>query len=298
MKKWLVLFILPVYMISFSGDFASAKDDNVQSDQQNVLPLARAHAHNDYEHTLPLYNALEHGFTSVEADVWLVNGELLVAHDKDKVQTDRTLKSLYLDPLMTKVQENDGAVYKDYDHEFILWIDIKSEDEATYLAIDKQLREYERMLTKFAPSGVKPGAITVYISGNRPRTYMENQTVRYAAYDGRMSDLNSGASSEFIPVLSDNWTKHFTWLGVGPMPQVEREKLNSIVTTAHANGQKVRFWATPDLPTPAREALWKELLEANVDFINTDYLADLEEFLKKNDPQPSEPQITFKNKRS
>jgi hypothetical protein len=143
-----------------------------------------------------------------------------------------------------------------------------------------------RMLTKFTPSGVKPGAITVYISGNRPRTFMENQTVRYAAYDGRMSYLDSGASSEFIPVISDNWTKHFSWLGVGPLPQAEREKLNSIVSTAHADGQKVRFWATPDLSSLAREALWKELLKADVDFINTDYLADLEEFLKKNDPNP------------
>lgn len=298
MKKWLVLFILTVFMIPFSGDLAAAKENNGQSDQESVLPLVRAHAHNDYEHSRPLFDALEHGFTSVEADVWLVDGELLVAHDKDKVRADRTLKSLYLDPLMDKVQENDGAVYKNYEHEFILWIDIKSEDEATYRAIDEQLREYNRMLTKFVPSGVKPGAITVYISGNRPRTFMENQTVRYAAYDGRMSDLGSGASSEFIPVISDNWTKHFTWLGVGPMPQAEREKLNSIVLTAHANDQKVRFWATPDLSSPAREALWKELLKAGVDFTNTDDLAGLEEFLKKNDPQPSEPQITFENKRN
>ena len=49
-------------------------------------PLAQAHAHNDYEHERPLFDALEHGFTSVEADVWLVDGELLVAHDLEDVQ--------------------------------------------------------------------------------------------------------------------------------------------------------------------------------------------------------------------
>ena len=37
-------------------------------------PLAQAHAHNDYEHTRPLHDALDHSFTSVEADVWLVDG--------------------------------------------------------------------------------------------------------------------------------------------------------------------------------------------------------------------------------
>ena len=32
-------------------------------------PLTQAHAHNDYEHDRLLLDALEHGFTSVEADV-------------------------------------------------------------------------------------------------------------------------------------------------------------------------------------------------------------------------------------
>ncbi|CAN5909544.1 hypothetical protein BH11GEM2_BH11GEM2_29360 [soil metagenome] len=55
-----------------------------------VIPLEHAHAHNDYEHTRPLAEALEHGFTSVEADIWLVDGQLLVAHDRDKVDSSRT----------------------------------------------------------------------------------------------------------------------------------------------------------------------------------------------------------------
>ena len=46
-------------------------------------PHPAAHAHNDYEHDRPLLDALEHGFTSVEADVWLVDGELRVAHDRE-----------------------------------------------------------------------------------------------------------------------------------------------------------------------------------------------------------------------
>src|SRR5512135_1483640 len=43
-------------------------------------PLVHAHAHNDYQHERPLLDALDRGFCSVEADVHLVNGELLVAH--------------------------------------------------------------------------------------------------------------------------------------------------------------------------------------------------------------------------
>src|SRR4051794_2449732 len=62
-------------------------------------PLVHAHAHNDYEHARPLLDALDNGFCSVEADIHLVDGKLLVAHDRAHVRPDRTLQSLYLDPL-------------------------------------------------------------------------------------------------------------------------------------------------------------------------------------------------------
>src|SRR5918996_24410 len=66
-------------------------------------PLERAHAHNDYEHERPLLDALDHGFTSVEADIYLVDGELRVGHDPEDLRPGRTLQSLYLDPLAQRV---------------------------------------------------------------------------------------------------------------------------------------------------------------------------------------------------
>lgn len=66
------------------------------------------------------------------------------------------------------------------------------------------------------------------------------------------------------------------------------------MVSTHANGQKVRFWATPDNTSPEREAIWNELLKAGVDIINTDDFGGLQQFLKENDPNPSEPYITWK----
>ena len=43
-------------------------------------PLLNAFAHNDYCHKHPLYDALENGFTSIEADIFLKDGKLIVAH--------------------------------------------------------------------------------------------------------------------------------------------------------------------------------------------------------------------------
>ena len=103
-------------------------------------PLAQAHAHNDYEHDRPLLDALEQGFTSVEADVWLVDGELLVAHDLEDVKPGVTLESLYLDPLQDLVRSQPGhSVYPHWDGSLQLLIDIKSEGEATYAAIEQEL---------------------------------------------------------------------------------------------------------------------------------------------------------------
>jgi glycerophosphoryl diester phosphodiesterase len=290
-KWWLTMSLAVAVAMPFSSTFASA--EQLKEDSEVVVPLAKAHAHNDYEHARPLNDALDHGFTSVEADVWLKDGELLVAHDEDDVNRERTLKSLYLDPLKEKVKQNRGSVYKGSTNDFLLWIDIKSEDKATYEEIDEQLAEYKKIITKFSKSKVKQGAVTVIISGNRPRELMENQKVRYATFDGRMSDLGSDASNEFMPVISDNWTKFFTWQGVGEMPQAEHEKLYHIVKTAHANGQMVRFWATPDEELPNREAVWNEMLKAGVDLINTDHLPALNQYLLKNDPYPTKQHIMW-----
>src|SRR6516165_8545996 len=64
-----------------------------------VTPVRQAHAHNDYEHKRPLLDALENGFCSVEADVFLVEGELLVGHTRGSLRAERTLEKLYLAPL-------------------------------------------------------------------------------------------------------------------------------------------------------------------------------------------------------
>jgi hypothetical protein len=265
--------------------------------QEEPTPLARAHAHNDYEHERPLFDALDRGFTSVEADVWLVGDQLLVAHDLVDVQPDRTLESLYLDPLRGIVKRNKGSVYRGWGYEFQLLIDIKSDGLTTYRRLHEVLAKYGSMLTRFTPGGVKAGAVIAVVSGNRPREYMQDQEVRFAAYDGRLSDLGSGDPASFIPLISDNWTNHFTWRGSGEMPETERQKLRGIVETAHANGQRVRFWETPDQPGTERDAVWSELLDAGVDHINTDDLTGLQEFLLENDPAPSRPHVTWEVKR-
>lgn len=260
--------------------------------RQSARGLERAHAHNDYEHERPLFDALSHGFKSVEADIWLTDGRLVVSHERPVTAIDpgRTLTSLYLEPLGAEVARNGGSVYAGDPDYFTLLVDIKSEAEPTYRALHEELQRYRDTLTTFGPRGVRDGAVTVIVSGNRPRELMASHSLRYAGYDGRLEDLGSAEPQTFMPLISDNWPQNFTWQGVGPMPAEERERLRAIVETAHGNGRRVRFYATPELPE-AREAVWAELLAAKVDYVNTDHLAALEEFLVRNDPRPYEPHV-------
>ncbi|MET7440409.1 phosphatidylinositol-specific phospholipase C/glycerophosphodiester phosphodiesterase family protein, partial [Streptomyces sp. NPDC005568] len=243
-----------------------------------------AHAHNDYEHPRPLLDALDHRFGSVEADIYLVDGQLLVAHDPVDLDPARTLEALYLDPLAARVKANHGSVYRGHRRPLQLLIDIKTEGASTYLELDRRLRRHKHLFTSYAHGRVHPGAVTAVISGDRAaRVPMEAQSERRAFYDGRLADLGTAAPASFVPLISDNWTLNFTWLGVGQFPEAERRKLRGIVASAHARGQRVRFWATPDLAGPARDAVWGELLAAGVDHLNTDDLAGLEAFLDAHD---------------
>jgi len=139
-------------------------------------PLIHAHAHNDYEHTHPLFDALSHGIASVEADIHLVNGQLLVAHNIKEVVAGRTLQSLYLDPLRARAAQYGGRIYTNGESVFYLLIDTKTETNATYEVLRRVLLDYRGMLTGFSANGITRRAVTVVLTGNRPREMLARES--------------------------------------------------------------------------------------------------------------------------
>lgn len=254
--------------------FATLLSVFVQQAIGQPTPLIHAHAHNDYLHPRPLLDALDHGFCSVEADIYLVDGQLLVAHDRDKVKPDRTLQSLYLDPLRERAKKNGGRVFPK-GPEFTLLIDLKSDWKITYPALRAVLTNYTDMLTTFHGEMKHTNAVMVVISGSRDRKMFEGEPTRYAAFDGELSDLDTNPSSNFAPWVSARWGGSFSWRGSGAMPEAEKRKLESIVKRAHDQGRRVRFWGAPD-----NAAFWQAIQSAGVDLINTDDLPGLENFLR------------------
>ena len=250
------------------------------ADLSAVTPLPRAHAHNDYEHTRPLFDALDNGFCSIEPDIYLVDGQLLVAHDRDKTTPERTLQRLYLDPLRKRIHQNGGRVYKG-GPPVVLLIDIKSEATSTYRALRKVLEQYADIFTRFSGQEIQTNALVAIISGNRAPELLAAERVRFAALDGRPADLDGHTSTALFPLISEDWNKLFTWRGTGPLPDGERARLEAFTAKAHTQGRKVRFWGAPDTPQ-----VWTEFLRGGVDLLNADDLPRLRQFLLRFDFTP------------
>lgn len=236
-------------------------------------PLVHAHAHNDYWHGRPLLDALDRGFCSVEADVFLKDGKLLVGHAANELKPGRTLEALYLEPLRERVKANGGRVYPSGPVVYLL-VDVKSDAAATYAALGGVLAKYDDMLSVTRDGKFEPKAVTVVVSGNRDQAAIRKQKVRYAGIDGRPADLERDEPADVMPWVSENWNTLFRWKGDGPMPEGERAKLRDYVHKAHEHGRLVRFWATPE-----NEAFWAELLAAKVDLVGTDDLDRLKAYL-------------------
>jgi hypothetical protein len=266
LKFGLFFLVFGVWFFVFSGLPGARAAEAPQ-------PLTRVHAHNDYLHAHPLFDALDCGFCSVEADVHLIEGQLLVAHELASVKPGRTLQKLYLDPLRERVQKNGGCVYTN-GPEFVLLVELKSDWKTSYPVLREILKEYAGMLTTFRGDRTETNAIRIIITGRRSREMFAGETIRYAALDGDLPDLETDAPASLIPWISTDWTRPFTWRGSGPFSEAERTKLRELVSKAHQQGRRIRFWDAPDRPE-----FWREMLANDVDLINTDDLTGAQKFL-------------------
>ena len=261
----------------------SPRTETVAAPKGPPVIQPRAHSHNDYEHARPLLDALAYGFCSVEADIYLVDGELLVAHDRSAVDTRRTLDNLYLRPLWERFQANGGHIYplggpphRPEDAGVTLLIDIKNSGAETFRVLDRKLADYAAMLTTFTNDTTTPGAVTVIISGDRANEVILASSPRRAGIDGRLSDLDGPLNRHQVPLISDNWTLHFSWMGQKDVPADEAAKLSAILAKAHERGVRVRFWNIPQTA-----AVWSRLYDAGVDLLNADHLGGLSAVLLK-----------------
>ena len=238
---------------------------------QGKLPHRNSHAHNDYEHKRPLFDALENGFMSVEADVHLRNGDLLVAHNHASDQSP-SLEKLYLNPLDSILAENRGHVYgvgSENMEPFYLMIDIKTNAEDTYQALKKVLLMHLNLCSTSVP-------VRIFLSGNRPIQTILQDANACIGIDGRPEDLGKGYSAVQMPVISDHFRNWSHWNGKSKPTDKDLSEIKALALRVHSEEKKLRLWSIPD-----NELTWEALLNLGVDFINTDKLEELDVFLSR-----------------
>lgn len=127
----------------------------VEQVSPRVSPVM-VHSHNDYLRPRPLFSALSMGCVSVEADVWSSKDgtELLVGHHWWDLTPKKTLRSLYIHPLLQILDsinsEYSQGIPRSYQHPagvfanypnttLILFIDVKDDPATTWPLVLEQL---------------------------------------------------------------------------------------------------------------------------------------------------------------
>jgi hypothetical protein len=281
MPAWIAVLVPFAISACAVGESSLGADESAPT---AVAPArARLHGHNDYLQAVPLRRALELGLGSVEADVFLQDGELRVGHERWQLRAGRTLRALYLAPLRDHLaQHGKGALAADPARPFVLLVDIKADAEAVYRQLRAELAEFAPMLTRFVDGRIERGPVTMILSGSRPRATLAAERERLCALDGRLADLDAQPPPPpaLVPWISDAWSRVSDWTGVDDLTADERARIAALAARAQAQGRELRFWGAPDRP----EA-WQALRDLGVDRIGTDRPAIAARWLDEATPE-------------
>jgi len=236
--------------------------------QPKLYSVANAHSHNDYENPVPFHTAYNAQFGSIEADIFLQNGELIVAHDTIELKKHRTLEEYYLKPLFFAVQKNNGHAYPDSTRQLQMRIDIKTDSIHT---LDKLIE-----ILKQIPLLSNNKTIKWVITGNRPASSLFVTYPAFVLFDGELHKKYSREPLTKIVMLSDDFKDYSQWDGRGDITASDKLILKKEISKAHDLHKQVRFWDAPD-----NMNAWKKFMQLKVDYINTDHINELSDFLKK-----------------
>lgn len=263
--------IKKIFVISFIAFFAETASGYARQQRYDVNK--NAHSHNDYQQARPFYTAHANRFASMEIDVFLVGTELYVAHDLKDIDTNKTIESLYIKPLLAQFQMNGGKPYKD-GGKLQFMIDFKTAGEPALKVLEaklKPIREYFDIKTN-------PNAVRIVLSGSVPPADQFKDFDDIFYFDGRPGIEYTPDQLDRIAFFSTALQQFTRWNGLGQMAEDERIKVKKFVDSVHSVGKPVRFWGNPDTKT-----CWQAFIQLGVDYLNTDSPGEMARFLNTYD---------------
>ena len=223
--------------------------------------LFKLHSHNDYQQMVPFWTAVASECASIEVDVILQGGKLMVAHEKESIEEGKTLQSLYLDPIR---QAKGLKLAANLD--FQLLVDLKTEAYSTMVVLEEVLEDYRDILS----DGSGPG-VQVVVSGNRPTVKDYRNYSDLIQFDYQDTDLSGDLPWDKIALVSLPYNRFSVWNGKGRIVAEEKAVLEGLIRKVHDVNRPIRFWGAPD-----SKSAWKAFYDMGIDYINTDhpYLAN------------------------
>ena len=76
-------------------------------------------------------------------------------------------------------------------------------------------------------------------------------------------------------MMSDDLHHYTHWNGLTDIPAAELPALQQAIRRSHSLQKPVRLWDSPDFPQA-----WSQLMKLQVDYINTDHIRQLADFLR------------------
>jgi alkaline phosphatase len=230
---------------------------------QKKYTASNIHSHNDYSRPEAFYHAFNAGAGAIEADVYLRNGKLVVAHDTTAAKQLLPLNKMYLQPILQE--------FKTRPRPLNLVIDLKG----AYAPILAELLEELKPLKRLIHSGNNKNPLRIIITGNRPPPAGYNVYPSYITFDDDLQLSHTPGQWKRVAQVSLNFENYSKWRGEGTLPQLDERVLRSVINAVHASGKKIRFWAAPD-----NKAGWQKLMELNADILSTDKIDELKEMLE------------------
>lgn len=224
-------------------------------------PPVLIHSHNDYAQRVPFYQAYAQQVSSIEADVFLHDGQLLVGHDVEDLRADMTFEALYVEPIVTLFARNGGRAFRDSDQTLQLMVELKSETDPTLRAVAALLGRWPEV---FDPE-VNPAAVRVAVTGRVPAPEAFDRYPRFLGFDGAWDADYTPEQLERIALISTNFRDFSQWNGKGTIIPAEKERLEQVIDRAHEQGKPVRFWNAPEGTT-----VYYTFYDMGIDYIHTD----------------------------
>jgi alkaline phosphatase len=229
-----------------------------------------AHSHNDYENTPPFWLAYNNHFGSIEADIWAIKDELFISHNLKDIISSRTLDSLYIKPIVRVFRQNGSRAWKDNPGSFQLLVDLKTPVEPTLSLLIQKLILYPDV---FNPD-INKNAVQIVITGNRPDPAEFTKYPGFIFFDGNVALKYNEEQLKRIALYSENFKNFSSWSGEGEIIEKEKVRLKGIIDSVHSLNKKIRFWNAPDGADS-----WDTFMKMKIDFINTDHIIKLAEYL-------------------